>query len=102
MALMMPPKDLRLSNNFATNLVKVCPYLWKQERLQGFYKGLAANLMKTGLSTAVYFYFLRLMEHFLNEKNFLTSFMVSSFSRVLGTIASNPFNIIKTRFELAG
>ena len=58
--------------------------------------------MKTGLSSAVYFYFLRFMENFLNEKNFFTSFFVSSFSRVLGAIASNPFTIIKTRFEIPG
>ena len=100
MALIVPPKDLQLSNNFVKNIVKVCPYLWKQERVQAFYKGMAPNLMKTGLSSAVYFYFLRLMEHFFHEKNFVTSFFVSSFSRVLGAIVSNPFAIIKTRFEL--
>ena len=102
MALMVPPKDLPLSNNFAKNLLKVCPYLWNQGKVQGFYRGLVPNVMKTGSSSAVYFYSLRSLEHLFNEKNFVTTFFVSSFSRVLGAIASNPLTIIKTRFELAG
>ena len=99
---MIAPKDLSLSNNFVRNLRKVTDYLWKQEKIEGFYKGLVPNILKTGFSSASYFYTLRSMEEIIGEQNFITSFLVSCFSRILSTFVANPFGVVETRYEMAG
>lgn len=63
MALMIAPKDLKLTNNFLSNLRTASKYLWREEQIRGFYKGLVPNLLKTGFSSAVYFCSLRTLEN---------------------------------------
>jgi hypothetical protein len=59
MALIVPPNKLSLSNNFMKNLYLAFCYIKVEEGWKSFYKGLVVNTIKTGLSSAVYFYLLR-------------------------------------------
>jgi len=62
MALMLPPKDLKLSNNFLRNIYRSIIYLSKDEGARSFYRGLIPNVVKTGFSSAIYFSSLRICE----------------------------------------
>jgi hypothetical protein len=62
MALMIPPKDLTLTNNFVRNLYRSIIYLAKDGGFQSFYRGLIPNVAKTGFSSAIYFSSLRICE----------------------------------------
>lgn len=104
MALMLSPKDLPLKSNFIFNMWAASKYLWHQDGAKAFYKGLVPNLLKTGFSSAVYFYSLRSIEQlpFNNPSTPTSLFFVSCFSRIFSAITANPFSVIETRFEMAG
>jgi hypothetical protein len=59
MALMIPPKDLILSNNFIRNIGSAAKYIVKVNGLLGLYKGLFAAATKAGLGCYIYFTLLR-------------------------------------------
>jgi hypothetical protein len=59
MALMIPPKDTHFTNNFLRNLWSACIYLYKDNKIPSFYRGLIPCMMKTGFSNAIYFTTLR-------------------------------------------
>ncbi len=56
---MLPPPDLKLTNNFAKNIVLATSYIIKVNGLQGLYKGLFAAATKAGLGCYIYFTILR-------------------------------------------
>jgi hypothetical protein len=62
MALMLPPKDLNLTNNFIRNIYRSVIYLANDEGFRSFYRGLIPNVAKTGFSSAIYFSSLRICE----------------------------------------
>lgn len=64
MALMLPPKVLQNSfnNNFIFNLRLSCQFIWNNDGIKGFYKGITAATMKAGLGCYVYFSVLRYLE----------------------------------------
>lgn len=62
MALIVPPSKLSLTNNFLKNVYLAYSYIKVEEGWKSFYKGLLVNAIKTGMSSAVYFYLLRSFE----------------------------------------
>lgn len=62
MTLILPPRKLTLSSNFALNIYNVARYLRVEEGFRSFYRGLVVNVWKTGLGSGLYFYVLRMME----------------------------------------
>lgn len=59
MALMIPPKDLKLSHNFLTNMSIAARYIFSKDGYPGFYKGLVAATSKAGFGCYIYFAILR-------------------------------------------
>ena len=62
MALMIPPRDLKLSHNFISNLGIASRYILKEDGYKGFYKGMHAASAKAGLGCYIYFSILRYFE----------------------------------------
>jgi hypothetical protein len=99
-ALIVPPTKLTLTSNWLANAYRVARYILEEEGWRAFYKGLAINTIKTGLSSCFYFYFLRFNEKFLSEGN-LTKFLASAGARIISATISSPLSVIETRYELA-
>jgi len=59
MALMLPPQDLKLTNNFVKNITIATKYIIRVNGFQGLYKGLFAAASKAGLGCYIYFTILR-------------------------------------------
>jgi hypothetical protein len=59
MAIMLPPKDLILGDNFIVNLLKATKYINMIDGISGFYKGFIAANIKAGLGCYIYFTVLR-------------------------------------------
>jgi hypothetical protein len=59
MALMLPPKDLKLTGNFIANFIKSTKYIYEIEGFKGFYKGFSAANIKAGLGCYIFFTILR-------------------------------------------
>lgn len=93
MALIIPPSRLQLSSNFVKNLYLVAKYIHIEEGFRSFYRGLIANVWKTGLGSAIYFYSLRLLEKFQSETTTVGNFINSAFSRIISTASTNPLAI---------
>lgn len=100
MALIIPPSKLQLSSNFAKNLYLVTKYIHFEEGFKSFYRGLIANVWKTGLGSAIYFYSLRLLEKFQSDTTAVGNFVNSAFSRVVSTASTNPLAIAETRYQI--
>jgi precorrin-6x reductase len=92
MALMLPPSDLKLSNNHLINIYEATKYITKASGYQGLFKGLAAASLKAGIGCFIYFTILRTLEK-PNQNNF-QDFLLSSFSRIASTFFTNALNII--------
>ena len=92
MALMLPPKNLKLSSNFLVNMSIASKYIFVQDSYHGFYKGLTAAVSKAGFGCYIYFASLRYLES-PDQSPFL-DFLHSSFARIISTIITNPLNII--------
>ncbi len=60
MVLMMPPENVKFTNNFLANAVISIKYLADDKGIRSFYRGMIPNVIKTGFATAVYFFSLRL------------------------------------------
>ena len=60
MILIMPPKDLKFTNNFVSNARLSIRYLKNDEGIKSFYRGLIPNILKNGFASGVYFFSLRL------------------------------------------
>ena len=99
MALMIPPRNIQLSNNFILNLHIAYRYILKEDGYRGFYKGMIAATAKAGLGCYIYFSILRHFEK--DQQSAAKDFFLSSLARIISTIITNPLNIIETRFELA-
>lgn len=100
MVLMMPPKDLVFTRNFLRNVQLSAKYLANDQGIRSFYRGLVPNVVKNGFGSAVYFFSLKFCQK-LNHKYqvsdencFSTNFLLSSFGRVLSSVASNPLIIL--------
>lgn len=61
-ALMVPPKNLQTSSNPLRNFLIVCRYLAQDGGLSAFYKGTSVNVLKTGISSGLFFWGLRHIE----------------------------------------
>jgi hypothetical protein len=96
MALMIPPKDLKLGHNFITNFRWATKYIYKTDGYKGFYKGFAAANIKAGLGCYIYFTVLRYWEK--DNQKLYEDFIISSTARIISTFLTNPFNIIETRY----
>ena len=59
MALMLPPKNLELNQNFIKNSSKAVKYIQNNEGLRGFYKGIVAATLKAATGCYMYFGILR-------------------------------------------
>ena len=59
MALMIPPRNLQLSNNVFYNLVLASRFIFAEDGYKGFYKGMYAATAKAGLGCYIYFSILR-------------------------------------------
>jgi hypothetical protein len=62
MALLVPPKDLALTSNFIKNVPIATKYLYQDAQILAFYRGVTANVIRTGLSSSIFFSFLRFNE----------------------------------------
>ena len=96
MALMIPPKNLRLKSNFLINMQIAAQYIANHEGLRGFYKGVVAGTSKAAIGCYTYFAILRTFEG--EEQKAMHNFFFSSIARIISTIITNPLNIIETRF----
>jgi hypothetical protein len=93
MALIVPPSKLTLSNNFLKNIFLAFSYIRVEEGWKAFYKGLLVNTIKTGMSSAVYFYLLRSIEKLVPE-NSGGNFVASAMARIASAIVANPLGVI--------
>lgn len=59
MALMIPPRQLHLSNNFVYNLRNASNYIYASDGISSFYKGIQAATIKAGAGCYIYFSILR-------------------------------------------
>ncbi len=59
MALMLPPKDLKLGHNFVSNFIQATKYIYQVDGLKGFYKGFSAANIKAGMGCYIFFTILR-------------------------------------------
>ena len=59
MALMISPKDLVITRNFAKNFINATQYIYNTNGHKGFYKGLVAATLKAATGCFVYFGILR-------------------------------------------
>ena len=99
MALMIPPKSMPLTSNFVTNMRIASIYIFYNNGIPGFYRGLMASTAKAALGCFVYFSMLRNLEK--PDQSLFGDFMLSFAARISSTIVTNPLSIIETRYELA-
>lgn len=52
------------------------------------------NALKTGMSSAVYFYLLRSIEKVMPESNVTSTFAASALARIASAVVSNPLGVI--------
>lgn len=104
MVIILPPDDVKLTNNFLKNIKIATSYLTNDQGLKSFYKGLLPNVVKTGFSSSIYFSSLRFCESIDNRPNengkrsMVASFFNSLTARVMSAFASNPLSVVETRF----
>lgn len=58
MVILVPPKEVQLTKNFAKNIMISINYL-RNDGAKAFYRGLVPNVIRTGFSSSIYFSFLR-------------------------------------------
>lgn len=105
MALMIPPKDTHFTNNFLHNLWSACTYLYQDNKIPSFYRGLIPCMMKTGFSNAIYFTTLRWCERndiSFSENRLAKPFINSLIARIACVTISNPLQVLETRYQYAG
>ncbi len=98
MALIVPPSRLTLSSNFLKNIYLAFSYIRMEEGWAAFYKGLLVNTIKTGMSSAVYFYLLRTIEKLVPENTVGSNFVASALARIASAIVANPLGVIEARY----
>lgn len=59
MAIMISPKDLKITHNFAINFSLASKYIYRVDGWKGFYKGLVAATLKAAAGCYIYFSTLR-------------------------------------------
>lgn len=96
MALMIPPKDLKLRHNFAIDFTIASKYIYNTDGYKGFYKGFYAANIKAGLGSYIYFAILRYYGK--DGQRLHEDFLLSSTARIISTFLTNPFNIVETRY----
>lgn len=64
MVLMIPPRDIAFTSNFLKNIPIAFRYLYKDDKLRAFYRGITPNVLRTGFSSSIYFSMLRHCEKF--------------------------------------
>ena len=102
MALILPPSQLKLSNNFIMNVLLSVKYIYKEGGISQFYDGLTSNVLKTGTSSAVYFFTMRKLEENLPKNSVISNFTASALGRVASSLVANPLSVLETRYQLSG
>lgn len=92
MALMIPPKDLNLNNNFMININSASKYIYRQDGWKGFYKGMVAAVGKVALGCYSFFGTLKYLKK--KDQHAGHNFLHSSIARIVSTIITNPLSII--------
>lgn len=59
MVMLVPPKELQLSNNFLKNVSISTNFLYTDGGLRAFYRGLVPNVLRTAFSSSIFFSSLR-------------------------------------------
>ena len=94
-AIMVPPSNLKMGKNFATNFLQATRFLAKEGGISAFYKGIFPNVIKTGLSSAIYYQSLRAIENFTKaDKSLMSSFVSSAIGRIMSAALTNPLSVI--------
>lgn len=87
-----------------------CNYIYKEEGVKGFYRGLTPALLKATFTSGIYFSIMRKIEYYLkhvnNNYNFIGDnnvyFISSAVARSMSSFIINPITLIKTRAEVIG
>lgn len=98
MAIILPPSKLKLSNNFVLNVFLSAKYIYKEGGISQFYDGLISNVLKTGTSSAVYFFTMRKLEQNLPQNSIVSNFIASGLARVASSLVANPLSVLETRY----
>jgi hypothetical protein len=64
MVLLVPPSDAKFTSNFAKNISIAFKYLYQDGKIKAFYRGITANVLRTGFSSSIFFSMLRYCEDF--------------------------------------
>ncbi len=96
---MIPPKDIAFASNFIQNIPIAFRYLYNDGKIRAFYRGLTANVIRTGFSSSIYFSMLRHCEEFYKnvgglKDSMFVSFISSTSARILSAVASNPLSVL--------
>jgi len=80
--------------------------IYANEGMLGFWRGLKPAFLRYFTSSAIYFYLLQMnraqFADMFGHNTFLSNVLSSGFSKIIGLVITNPFLILKTRFEVAG
>ena len=98
MALMIPPRNMALTNNAFLDMHIAGKYIVHSDGVIGFYRGLIAGALRSGFGCFFYFSILRLNTN--PAESSLHDFLISSFARIVSTVLTNPLSSIETLFEL--
>lgn len=103
MVLLVPPSDAKFTSNFVKNISIAIRYLYQDGKLKAFYRGITANVLRTGFSSSIFFSMLRNCEDFYQKFSFLSDSMAKSFmssltARVMSSVMSNPLSVLETRY----
>lgn len=90
---------------FIQNFTGVASLIYKQEGIKGFWRGTTPAVIRSTISSAVYFYVLRKLDatdkkRYNMETGF--DFLNSGIARSITALLTNPLTIIRTRSELLG
>lgn len=94
MAIILPPSKLKLSNNFLINLIIASKYIYTEGGIRQFYDGLVSNVLKTGTSSAVYFFTMRKLEEYLPKNSAIANFTASACGRIASSLVANPLAVL--------
>lgn len=86
-------------------VLQVTGEVWRQEGLLGFYRGVTAAMVKTGLASSIYFSTMAWLRHNLDRRyksKDMNNFTASALARVFSGIVTNPFGVVRTRQEMLG
>jgi solute carrier family 25 protein 38 len=91
--------------NFLKSFYFTARFIWREEGIKGFYRGLAPACVRFVLSSAIYFSALHDLERIFSKhstsKDFV-NFWASLLAKVASGYMTNPLLVVKSRVELIG